>query len=193
MSAEERILLARIGKPHGLRGEVTVQVHTDAPGRRFAVGARVATDPAERGPLTIRGSRLHGTVQLLAFEEAPDRTAAEALRGTRLYLLGAEATEPTDPAAAEDTDDEGWYEDDLLDLAVRLGDGTPVGRVSALHLRPAQDLLEVALADGGTALVPFVEEIVTEVDTDAGVLVLDPPPGLLDLSRPDAGAAPGED
>lgn len=176
MPEDTHVLVARIGKPHALRGEVTVQVHTDDPAGRFVPGARFRTEPASRGPLTLRAARMHGTIQLLAFEEAPDRTAAEALRGTRLFVE-ADAATTDDPDAPE----EGWYPEDLEGLAVRSVDGTPVGTVETLHLRPAQDLLEVSLAGGGQALVPFVDQIVIEVDPAGAGVVLDPPPGLLDL------------
>ncbi|AKU16396.1 ribosome maturation factor RimM [Luteipulveratus mongoliensis] len=164
------VMVARIGKAHGLKGEVTVQVHTDSPEERFVVGATFVTEPAEAGPLTVRASRVHNGIQLLAFEGAPDRTAAEALRGTRLV-------------AAPDPDDEedAWYEDDLIGLEVLDTKGVSVGRVVALHPRPVQDLLEIEKTGGGVAYVPFVEEIVPEVDVDAGRVVIDPPPGLLDL------------
>ncbi|KNX37583.1 ribosome maturation factor RimM [Luteipulveratus halotolerans] len=165
------VVVARIGKPHGLKGEVTVQVHTDSPAERFVKGAVFATDPASTGPLTLRTARLHNGIQLLAFDEAPDRTAAEALRGTRLLA------QPD----AEDDDDDAWYEDDLIGLAVVDTHGGAVGEVVALHPRPVQDLLEISKTGGGTAYVPFVEEIVPEVDVDAGRVVIDPPPGLLNL------------
>ncbi len=170
---------ARIGKAHGLRGEVTVQVHTDDPQGRFLVGAEFATESpsgAAGEPLVLRSVRVHQGTYLLGFEGIPDRTAAEALRNTRLLL--------TDGAEDEDADD-GWYEEDLLGFTVLDTDGTEVGTVSALHLRPVQDLLEVRLPGGGTALVPFVDELVPEVDEDARRVVIDPPEGLLDLPGSD--------
>lgn len=166
-------LVARVGKPHGLRGEVTVQVHTDTPQDRFVVGASIDTDPPETGPLSIRSVRVHQGVYLLGFDGVEDRSAAEQLRGTRLIgeLLeqGAEV------------EDEGWYERDLLGFTVTLSDGRVVGEVSGLHTRPVQDLLEIRLPDGAQALVPFVEDIVPEVDESTRRVVIDPPPGLLDL------------
>ena len=91
-------VLARIGKPHGIRGEVTVQAHTDDPAARFVPGATFATEapPGSGVPrvLTISAARLHRDTWLLAFEEVPDRTGAEGLRGTRLVLdddAGADA------------------------------------------------------------------------------------------------------
>ncbi|MFC6706280.1 hypothetical protein [Flexivirga alba] len=71
------VLIARIGKPHGLKGEVTVRLHTDAPDERFAVGATFQTEPAANGPLTLRTHRVHNGIHLLSFDEAADRTAAE--------------------------------------------------------------------------------------------------------------------
>jgi len=116
-------VVARIGKPHGLRGEVTVQLHTDAPGERFVPEARFETDP-DRGPLTIAGTRVHQGVWLLRFEEAGDRTAAEALRGTRLLL---------DEDATDDEDDEdAWYEDDLVGVQARDPEGAVLGEIIAL-------------------------------------------------------------
>jgi 16S rRNA processing protein RimM len=163
------LVVARIGRPHGLRGEVTVQLHTDDPTGRLVVGAEFATDPPTRGPLVLRSVRVHQGVYLLGFEGHEDRDAAEALRGTQLL------------AAPETDDEDTWYEEDLLGLAAVTVEGTVVGEVSALHPRPVQDLLEVRLTDGRTVLVPFVHEIVPEVDPDGRRVVLDPPPGLLEL------------
>lgn len=170
-------VIARIGRPHGLRGEVTVQVHTDAPQDRLVPGAELVTDPPERGPLLLRSVRVHQGVFLLGFAGVPDRGTAETLRGTRLVA----------PGLMTGTDeDEAWYEQDLLGFAVALSDGTRVGQVSGLHTRPVQDLIEVTLDAGGQALVPLVQEIVPEVDEVSRTVVIDPPPGLLGL------AAPGE-
>ncbi len=171
-----QVLAARIGKPHGLRGEVTVQTHTDDPEGRFVVGTRFATE-AEPGSgvprsLTLRSARLHRDIWLLGFEEVPDRTGAESLRGTRLLV-----------EASADADDDGWYEDELTGLEAVDPAGTPLGTVAGLETGPAQDLLVLRLPDGRTALVPFVEAIVTHVDAAAGRVVVDAPPGLLDLAE----------
>lgn len=163
------VVVARIGKAHGLKGEVTVQVHTDIPQERFVPGAQFATDPLARGPLTVRAARLHNGIQLLAFEEAPDRTAAEGLRGIRLL------------APPDEEESDAWYAEDLVGMVVVDTSGATVGRVAQVHLRPAQDLLEVTKEGGGSAYLPFVDEIVPEVDVDAARIVVDPPAGLLDL------------
>src|SRR5471030_34020 len=125
------VVVARIGKAHGFRGEVTVQVLTASPGDRFVPGASFVTDPAEAGPLVLRSARDHNGVLLLAFERTEDRSGAESLRGIR--LLGE--------ALEDDDDEDSWYERDLVGLkAVTVG-GDEVGEVTALQSRPAQDLL----------------------------------------------------
>lgn len=166
----DEVMVARIGRANGLKGEVTVQLHTDRPQERFTPGARFRTDPPI-GEITVRSARMQGTTWVLGFEQVHDRTAAEGLRDTRLM------------AAPDEDDDDGWYEDDLIDLQVYGVDGALVGVVVALLQRPAQDLLEVALEGGGTAYVPFVEQIVPVVDIEAGRIEIDPPAGLLDLGR----------
>lgn len=165
---------ARIGRPHGLRGEVTVQVHTDDPTRRFVPGASFTTDPAQVGPLTLRTVRVHQGIYLLGFEGRADRTAAEALRGTRLLVPESDAD--------DDVQDDGWREEDLIDFDVELPDGTQVGSVAGLLLREVQDLLVVRTA-AGERLVPFVDDLVPEIDEHGRRVVIDPPAGLLDLSE----------
>jgi len=170
------VVVARIGKPHGLRGEVTVQLHTDDPETRFVVGSTLATQAAGGTgvpkALTIRSTRVHQGTWLLGFEEIPDRTGAESLRGTRLVA-------PAQPAV---DDAESWYEDELLGLAVVDRAGTRLGEVTGLEFGPAQDLLVVRLDTGTDAYLPFVEAIVPEVDVAGGRVGVDPPEGLLELN-----------
>jgi 16S rRNA processing protein RimM len=174
--ADETFVAARIGRPHGLRGEVTVQVRTDDPDGRFVVGAVFPTEPPARGPLTLRSVRVHQGTYLLGFEGHPDRSAAEALRGTLLLVADEDLGEG---------DEEGWREEDLLGFAVTLPDGTALGTVAGLQLRPVQDLL-VVRTPRGEVLVPFVDELVPEVDEEARRVVVDPPPGLLELGEEQA-------
>ena len=176
-------LVARIGKPHGLRGEVTVQTHTDDPEGRFVPGAEFMTEAVAGSGvprrLTLASARLHRDTWLLGFEQIPDRTGAESLRGTRLLLPDGVAVE----AVPEDDDEDAWYEEELVGLAAIGPAGERLGEVSGLLTGAAQDLLVVRLEDGAEAMVPFVAAIVTEVDVDGGRVVIDPPPGLLDLAR----------
>ena len=172
------LVLARIGKPHGLNGEVTVQLHTSDPEARLAVGAVLDTE-AGTGTgvpraLTVRSTRVHNGVWLVGFEEIPDRTGAESLRGTRLVVDAADVL----PAADED---DVFTEEQLRGLAVVDPAGTVLGEVGGLELGAAQDRLVILLPDGREAQVPFVAALVPEVDLEAGRVVVDAPPGLLDL------------
>jgi 16S rRNA processing protein RimM len=167
------VVVARIGKAHGLRGEVTVQVRTDAPDQRFVPGARFAADPTAAGPLLLRSARDHNGVLLLAFDGVDDRSAAEALRGVTLLAS----------ADAETQEEDAWFESDLAGLAVLLPSGERVGEVASVEARPSQDLLVVRLSDGVEARVPFVRALVPVVDVDGGHVVIDPPEGLLELGR----------
>ena len=180
MPAESRLLVARIGKPHGLRGEVTVQTHTDDPEARFAPGAVYATEAAAGSgvprALTLRSARLHQKIWLLGFEEIGERTSAESLRGTRLFIDAEAAAE-----AAADEDD-AWYEDELVGLTAVDPAGAPLGEVTGLRTGAAQDQLVLRLTGGLEALVPFVAAIVPEVDVEGGRVVVDAPPGLLELN-----------
>jgi 16S rRNA processing protein RimM len=167
-------VVARIGRAHGLRGEVTAEVRTDSPERRFVAGAAFATDPAERGPLTLQSAREHSGVLLLAFEGVDDREGAEALRGTVL-LVDADASDEPDA----------WYDDELVGLRAQRVDGTALGEVVALLTGGAQDLLQVRPVGGEPAddvLVPFVTALVPTVDVAGGRVVLDPPGGMFDAA-----------
>ena len=168
-----QVVVARIGKAHGLRGEVTVQVLTSAPDERFVPGAIFVTEPAESGPLVLRTARDNNGILLLGFEHTDDRNGAEALRGIKLLA----------DVLADDDDEDTWYERDLVGLKAVTVDGDEVGEVTALESRPAQDLLVLRLADGREARVPFVTAIVPKVDVAGGRVVLDPPAGLLDLGE----------
>ncbi|WP_314177041.1 ribosome maturation factor RimM [Streptomyces winkii] len=178
-----QLVVARIGRAHGIKGEVTVEVRTDEPESRLAPGAVLATDPPRPQPLTIERGRVHSGRLLLRFEGVQDRDAAEALRNT---LLIAEVDPDEQP---EDPDE--FYDHQLVDLDVVTGDGTAVGRVEEVAHPPGQDLLVVRREDGGEALIPFVAEIVPEVDLAAQRIVVEPPPGLLDEAGTDEAGEPG--
>ncbi|MCK2221533.1 ribosome maturation factor RimM [Actinomadura sp. ATCC 31491] len=165
-----QLVVGRIGRPHGVRGEVTVEVRTDEPERRFAAGASLATDPAGRGPLVVAGRRWHKDILLLSFEGVIGRDAAEELRGTMLVIDSAEV-EPSD-------DPDEFHDHQLIGLAVETVSGEPVGEVEDV-LHHGQDLLVVRRKGQEDALIPFVKALVPEVDVAGGRLVVDPPEGLL--------------
>nr|WP_020207385.1 MULTISPECIES: ribosome maturation factor RimM [unclassified Streptomyces] len=169
------MVVARIGRAHGIKGEVTVEVRTDEPELRLAPGAVLATDPATTGPLTIETGRVHSGRLLLRFEGVKDRTAAEALRNTLLIADVDPAELPEDP--------EEFYDHQLMDLDVVLADGTEIGRITEITHLPSQDLFIVERPDGSEVMIPFVEEIVTEIDLEEQRAVITPPPGLIDPSE----------
>jgi len=166
-----QVTVGRIGRPHGIRGDVVVGVRTDEPELRFAVGSRLDTDRADVGPLTVAAVRWQSGELIVRFRGIRDRTSAGELRGTWLSV---------DSGALAPTGDPDEFRDhDLVGLCVRTVDGAEVGVVEDV-LHHGQDTLIVRAASR-EILVPFVKAIVTSVDVEAGVLVIDPPPGLLDL------------
>jgi 16S rRNA processing protein RimM len=169
------VVVGRIGKPHGIRGEVTVEVRTDEPDRRFTPGTTVRAErpngtPAPWSELTVGSTRWHQSALLVRFEELADRTTAETARGVLLH-----ASVPTDESP-DDPDE--FYDHQLVGLAAYDLDGQTLGEVTAV-LHGAQDLLQVRTADGRDALVPFVAALVPEVDVAGGRVVIADRPGLV--------------
>lgn len=160
------VVVGRIGRPHGVRGEVTVEPRTDEPDVRFAAGHRLYE--ADRS-WEIVASRWHAGRLLLRLEGVADRDAAEALRGT---VVRARVDADAEPAAEDE-----FYDRHLIGLDVRV-DGASVGRVSSV-VHGAQDLLEVKTGHG-KRLVPFVAALVPVVDRAAGYCEVVDLPGLLD-------------
>ena len=167
------LVVGRVGRPHGVRGEVTVEVRTDDPDARFAPGSSLRTDPAGRGPLTVAAARPRTGGLIVAFDGVASREGAEALRGTVL-VVDSESLPPIEEA------DE-WYDHQLVGLAAVDRAGTALGTVSDVVHAPGSDLLVVTDADGGEHLVPFIREIVPAVDVPDRRVVIDPPEGLFDL------------
>ncbi|BCL16227.1 ribosome maturation factor RimM [Micromonospora sagamiensis] len=182
------LVVGRIGKPHGVRGEVTVEVRTDEPESRFAPGSVLTTEPGAKpanpapGPgvpyqvpdrLTVESARWHQGHLLVVFEGVLDRDVAEALRGTLLVVDSAGVAPPEDP--------EEFHDHQLVGLAVVTPTGEHLGEVARIDHAPASDLLVLRRPEGRTALIPFVRAIVPEVDLAGGRVVVDPPGGLLDL------------
>lgn len=169
------LVVGRIGRPQGIRGEVTVQVRTDDPDARFAVGAVLLTDPPGRGPLTVLTARTQNGRLMVGFEGVADRNAAELLRETLLQV---------DAATLPPPEDENEFHDHVLrGMSVTVLQGDRLGEVvDVLHL-PHGDVLVVRRSDNGAeVLVPFVQAMVPEVDVAARSLVVDLPAGLLDLT-----------
>ncbi len=193
-AASGLLVVGRIRRAHGIRGEAIVEAVTSHPDEIFVEGRSLylasaessgAVDVAEgtgdaegaedgggeAAGLRMERVRPHRNGWIVAFEGVDSRSAAAALVGREL-LLPMEALQPLE---ADEV-----FVHDLIGLEVRLTDGTPVGPVQAVfEARPA-DLLEVRMGDR-LVLVPFTRVIVRDVDVEAGTLVIDPPEGLLDL------------
>lgn len=170
------LVVGRIGKPHGVRGEVTVDVRTDEPERRYAVGARLRAEPPRGSAsplraLTVAGTRWHQSTLLVTFKELGDRNAAEAARGIVLHA--------TVPADETPTDPDEYYDHQLIGLAAYDLEGRELGTVTALVHGGAQDLLTIRTPEGRDGLVPFVKALVPEVDLAAGRVVVADRPGLV--------------
>lgn len=169
------VVVGRLGKPHGLRGELTVELRTDEPERRFGVGTHLrAAGPhgsvfAHRS-LEVVATRWHQGVLLVTFAELDDRTAAESARGVLLHADVDPTERPDDP--------EEYYDHQLVGLAAYDLGGAHLGEVTGLQ-HGAQDLLVVRTPGGREALVPFVTALVPEVDLDAGRVVVADRPGLV--------------
>jgi 16S rRNA processing protein RimM len=169
------VVVGRIGKPHGIRGEVTLDVRSDEPDRRFAPGAVLrAQAPAGSAfphrALTVATTRWHQQTLLVTFDELGDRNAAE---GARNVVLHADV-----PADEQPDDPDEFYDHQLVGLAVHDVDGTLLGEVTGL-VHGAQDLLAVKAVDGRATLVPFVAALVPEVDVAGGRVVVADRPGLV--------------
>lgn len=167
------LTVGRVVRPHGVRGEVLVEISTDEPAQRYAVGSTLVTDRPDPGALTVAAQRPHQGRLIVAFSQVPDRDAAEALRGTLLRVDSGSVAPSADP-------DE-YHDHQLLGLSVVDPAGQLVGELVRIDHAPAADLLVVERPGARSALVPFRKEFVPEVDLLGRRIVIDPPPGLLDL------------
>jgi 16S rRNA processing protein RimM len=168
-----RLVVGRVLRPHGVGGELSVELLSDAP-ERFSPGAELAAGdpdgPEPLSPVTISSARLHQGRLLLGLVGVTDRDAADRLRGTWLSIP-VEGARPLDP-------DEFWPHQ-LVGLAVVDRQGRERGRVGDVLPGAAHDLLSVELPGGASALVPAVAALVT-VDLEAGRVLVEAVPGLLD-------------
>ncbi len=162
-----RVVLARFGAPHGVRGEIRLKSFTEIPA---SVVEYSPLDTADGRQIRLTAARHApgGAADMLIVRVAGigDRSAAEALNGAELSV-------PRDrlPEAAEDD----FYHADLVGLAAETPSGERLGTVAAIYNHGAGDLLEIAVADAAPLLVPFTRMAVPLVDIAGGRLVVDPP------------------
>ncbi|MCG5444897.1 ribosome maturation factor RimM [Micromonospora sp. NIE79] len=199
-----QLVVGRIGKPHGVRGEVTVEVRTDEPEARFAPGTVLRTEPGatppparntvlrtEPGATPPPSSDEPGvqfrvpaelTIEEARFHQGRVLIAFEGIpdRNTaealRGTLLVVDSADVTPP-----DDPEEFHDHQLVGLAVVTPAGERLGEVARIDHAPSSDLLVLRRPEGRTALIPFVRAIVSEVDLAGGRVIVDPPAGLLDL------------
>ena len=184
------LVIGRVAKSHGIRGEVVVEVRTDEPDERFAPGTVLrgrtrgaaaggsADSAATTSDFTVEAAREHSGRLLLRLSEVSDRASADALRGTLFVVDTAELPESSDP-------DE-FYDHELEGMIVRYAEGharagEEIGTVREVLHSAAGELLSVRPVgtDRGEVLIPFVAVMVPRVSREERVIEVDPPDGLL--------------
>jgi len=164
-----QLVIGRIGRAHGVRGDLFVEPMTDEPDHRYADGTVLMT--SDNTTLTVATSKWHSGRFVVHFAGVDDRNSAEALRGQTLTI-------DVDPAELPEDPDE-FYDHQLVGLSVALEDGSVVGVIGEVIHLPSQDLLSVRREGDTEVLIPFVMEFVPEIDLDSKTVTITPPPGLL--------------
>ena len=172
-----RLIVGRLRKPHGLKGEVALFPLTDTPDEVFVTGRRLdmvdVSGTTIGGPLVVERCRSYHREWLVKFEGLDSRTALEQMPAMRGVFLAVEAEELAQP------DDGEVYYHELVGFSVRLEDGTPAGIVSEFYELPSGVSLEVQ-GPKREFLVPFVKEFIGPIDREARQLVIRPPEGLIE-------------
>lgn len=165
------LVVGRLGRPHGVHGEISVEVRTDEPEIRFAKGSKLSLKETNN-QLTVLSSRWHQEKMLVKFEEITDRDLANDIKGKTLVI-------EIDPNSIETKKDQ-YYEFQLTGLKVIDKNEKTLGQIKEVITGLAQDLLVVATVDKKEVLVPFVKQIVINVDLNQKLITMDPPLGLFD-------------
>ena len=168
-----RLVVGRIIRPHGVRGDLICEIRTDEPEQRFVVGSVFSTDPTDRGPVTLASVRPYKDRLLITLDGVRDRTAAEGLRDVQLCVDSDELPQPDDPDEFRDHE--------LVGLTVETTAGERVGSIARVEHGHAHDMLVVAREGARPALIPFIRQMVPTVDRSGRRVVVDLPEGLLDL------------
>ena len=165
-----QLVVGRIGRAHGVLGEATIEVQTDDPDIRFQIGNKLTLDDGKQ--LTIRSSRWHNQILLLAFDGVTDRNQIEELRD---QLISSDVD--LDSLAPGE-----YHFQQLIGCEVFQQNGELIGPVDEIVKLPGQDLLSVNRA-GAQVLIPMVKQIIIEIDVSAKKIVVNPPEGLLDVAN----------
>jgi 16S rRNA processing protein RimM len=164
-----QLVIGRIGRAHGVRGDLFVEPMTDEPDHRYADGPVLMT--SDNTTLTVATSKWHSGRFVVHFAGVDDRNTAEALRGQTLTI-------DVDPTELPEDPDE-FYDHQLVGLNVVLEDGSVIGVIGEVIHLPSQDLLSVKRVGDTEVLIPFVVEFVPDIDLDSKTVTITPPPGLL--------------
>lgn len=168
--SEIEVIVGRVGRAHGIRGDVFIDVRTDEPARRFQPGVTLRLGEGRR-PVTVDAVKWNRGKLIVNFADVPDRTAVEKLTGELLYDRVPAAELPSEP--------EEYFDRQLVGLKVLDHTGAERGTVvEVLHL-PAQDVLQCEV-DGEERMVPFVQALVPTVDLNGGFVQLADVAGLLE-------------
>ena len=171
---DDLLLIGRVARAHGNRGEVIVNLDTDFADDRFRAGRVVRVGLAGRMvPRAIVSARFHQGRPVVALEGIATMTEAEALAGAELWIAAAEL-DPLPPST--------FYRHDLVGCDVRRASGESVGRVTGVEGTLERSRL-VVQGKRGEVLIPLTAAICVTVDTAARLIVIEPPDGLLDLNE----------
>jgi 16S rRNA processing protein RimM len=164
------VCMAEIVGAHGIKGMVKLKVFTNNP---EGLSHHASFYGAERkGSFVLHNLAAHGNIWIAGVEGVKDRTAAEKLHGTKLYL--------DREILPEIKEDNTYYHADLIGLAARYPDGKEMGSIVAVVNFGASDLLEVKPPAGASFYIPFTKASVPDVNLKEKTVTIDPPPGLLD-------------
>ena len=173
-----QICVARIGAPHGVRGEVKLWTFTEDPFAVKRYGPLLTRDGARQFEVTqAREAKGH---LVAALKGVATREDAERLNGVELYVARDKL-----PATAEDE----YYHADLIGLAAVTPLNEPLGSVVAIHNFGAGNLIEIAPSQGATLLLPFTNAVVPSVDLAGGRVVIELPEEIEGDSPDGAGAS----
>lgn len=171
-SVDEYLLLGKVAKAHGLRGEVKVFLHSGQPDNIRSYKELILVNAAGEfyGPLTVLKSRNQGKFAIIQFDSVTSRSHAEQIEGRGILLAKSHL-----PEVSEDE----YYWHQYLGKTVVDLTGTTLGKVDHIFSNGAQDVLVIRAANT-EILIPVTKAII--VGETAGELTIDPPPGLVELN-----------
>ena len=161
------LVIGRVVRPWGTRGEVKVEIITDFP-ERFALLRKIYLG-TEAVPFTVESARLHKGAAILKLEGCRDRTAAEKLRGQWVQI-------PIEEAMPLEEDE--YYEHQIIGLAVWTAQGEYLGKVKEIIFTGSNDVY-VVRGQRREVLIPAIEDVVLEIDLDQGRMVVELMEGLI--------------